>query len=142
MLASQSGQDSLEALAGLDAEAASAGRARAMQALQSKAGLASNIRSGDYEKSGAMDTMNRFNAAGRTAAQMYNLGLPQQQFANEMARVNGQNSALSGVAQGLDNQGLAARQTAAGVGNAALSYGQAADWAQDPENPKNKKKGA
>ena len=142
VLAAQSGQSSLEALAGLDAEAASAGRSRAMQALTAKAGLAGSLRSGDYERSGAIDTMNRFNAAGRTAAQQHNLGIPQQNFENNLSRINGQNAALSGVASGLDAQGLAARQTAAGVGNAALSYGAAADWAQDPENPKNKKKGA
>lgn len=141
VLASQSGQDSLEALAGLDAEAASAGRSRAMQALMGKASTSGALRSGDYEKSGAIDTMNRFNAAGLTAAQMYNLGIPQQNFDNNLSRINGQNTALAGVASGIDSQGRSARETAAGVGNAALSYGAAADWAQDPENPKNKKKG-
>ena len=141
VMASQSGQDSLEALAGLEAEAASAGRGRAMSALQAKMGGAGALREGDLSVANATDTMNRFNAAGDMAAQMHNLAIPQQNFENTMAQRGAQNNALNGVAAGLDAQGNAIRQTAGGIGNAALSYGQAADWAQDPSNPKNKKAG-
>lgn len=132
VLAMQGGQDELEALASLDAEIASSGRNRALQALTTKGGMANSIRGDDWRaleaEADATDLMNRFNASQRQAAEMYNVQLPQQRFSNNMQRLAAQNAARSGVAAGLEGQGAAARQTAAGVGNAALSYGQGWDW--------------
>lgn len=134
VLASQAGQDELEALASLDADVASSGRQRGLQALTAKAGLASGIRGDDWRSlsagADATDLMNRFNASQKQAAEMYNVQLPQQRFQNEMQRKAAQNAARTGVAAGLEGQGRAARETAAGLGNATLSYGQGWDWGE------------
>jgi hypothetical protein len=133
-MASQNGQDELEALAQLDAEVASSGRDRALGALTAKGQLASGIRGDDWRalnaEADATDIANRFNASQRQATEMYNVQLPQQEFQNDMQRRAAQNQARAGVAAGLEGQGAAARQTAAGLGNAALSYGQGWDWGQ------------
>lgn len=134
VLASQTGQDELEALGGLNAEIASAGRQRALQALQARGNLATSRRAADWgvrsERANAADLMNRFNATQRQQAEMYNVGLPQQQFENNMRRLAGQTGAREGVAAGYEQQGANARETAAGVGNSILSYGQAWDDSQ------------
>lgn len=131
------GQQQLDTLGAMNAQQAADARGRAFGALQSRAGLATNIRGQDWAaasaRAQAMDMQNRFNASQRQAVNMYNAGLPQQNFLNRMGLINARNNALSGVAQGLDNAGTAARQTAAGLGNAALSYGQAWDWGQEKE---------
>ena len=93
------------------------------------------------DKATATDLMNRFNASQRQGAEMYNVGLPQQQFDNNMDRLAAQSAARGGQAAGMDRAAAGTRQQAAGIGNAALSYGQAWDWAQDPNNPKNSKSG-
>ena len=74
--------------------------------------------------------MNRFNASQRQAAEMYNLTLPQQEFQNNMDRINAQNAARLGVANGLDQQGQNIRTTGAGIANSAIDYGQSWDWGQ------------
>lgn len=140
-LQSQAGQDELEALASLDADVASSGRDRGLQALGMKGQLTSGVRGDDWRSlnagADATDLMNRFNATQRQGAEMYNVGLPQQQFNNNMQRLAAQGAARSGVAGGLEGQGAAARQTAAGLGNAALSYGSAWDWGQKPQHDDN-----
>lgn len=137
VLAANAGQQQLDTLGAMNAQQAADSRGRALAALQSRAGLASNIRGQDWgalsARAQAMDMQNRFNASQRQGASMYNAGLPQQDFNNRMALLNARNNARSGVAAGLDASGLAARQTAAGLGNAALSYGAAWDWGQDKE---------
>lgn len=133
-LASSAGQDELEALASLDADVASSGRDRALQALGMKANLSTGLRGDDWRaleaKLSATDLMNRFNTSNAQQAEMYNVGLPQQQFDNRMGLLTARNAARAGQAAGLDASAAAGRQTAAGVGNAALSYGQAWDWGQ------------
>lgn len=140
VLASQSGQDELDALAGLNAEVAASGRQRALQALQARAGNAANMRSQDWgvrsDQASAADLMNRFNASQKQGAEMYNVGLGQQQFDNRMAQLGAQSAANGNVAAGIDQQAKGTRQTGAGVANATLSYGQGWDWAQDPKKKK------
>lgn len=142
-LQAANGQSELEALAALEAEAAGAGRSRASAALTAKGTLASGIRDDDWKalsgQADATDTMNRFNASQRQQTSLYNANLPEQQFQNDMQRRAAQDAARTGVAGGLDAQGAAARQTAAGVGNAALSYGAGWDWGQKP-NPDDEEK--
>jgi hypothetical protein len=137
LLSAQSGQDELEALAALDADIAASGRNRAFEALRAKSGLASGIRGDDWRSQeaqlSAIDLANRFNASQRQAAEMYNVGLPQQRFENRMDLISKRNAALEGVAAGAERAGAAARQTGAGIGNAALSYGQAWDWKQQKD---------
>lgn len=136
-MTAQSGQDELEALAGLNAQITSSGRDRALQALTARGGLATSQRGQSWSessgKASAMDLMNRFNASQRQAASLYNLGIPQQQFNNNMGRLAAQGAAINGQAAGLQQQGEDIRQTGAGLSNAALSYGQAWDWSQDPK---------
>ena len=131
VLTSQSGQDELEALSSLDSDIASDGRSRALSALGMKANLASGVRGDDWRalsaSADATDMMNRFNATQRGVTR-------QAAYDNNMRRLGAQGAARSGVAAGLDQQGAGIRQTAGGLSNAALSYGQAWDWGQKPHD--------
>jgi len=137
-MAAQSGQDELEALAGLNAQIASSGRDRALQALTARGGLATQQRGQTWnarsERAAAMDLMNRFNASQRQGVELYNKGLAQQRFENDMRVRGAKDAAMLGVAQSYDQQGANARQTAAGVGNAAISYGQGFDEDEDEDD--------
>lgn len=145
VLGAQSGQDELEALAGLNADIVASSRQRALQALQARGGMAGQLRGQDWnvasDRASAMDVQNRFNASQRQAAEMYNVGLPQMNFNNLLAIKAARNAARDGVAAGLDRSGEAARDTAAGVGNAAVSYGQSWDWGEDEDKKGKKGKG-
>lgn len=136
VLAAQGSQDELEALASLDAELANGARGRAQQALLAKGQMAGQVRGDDYRalsgRLSAMDLANRFNASQRQQAELYNAGLSQQNYNNRMALLQARNAARQGVVSGLERQGAQDRQTAAGVGNSAISFGQA--W--DEENDK------
>lgn len=138
VLASQSAQDELEALASLDAEVASSGRNRALQALQANGALASGVRGDDWrsmsEVASATDLQNRFNASQQQQTNMYNATLPQQEFDNEMRRLGAQGAAREGAARGIDASAAGVRQTGAGIGNAALSAGAAWDWKNKKED--------
>ena len=138
VLAAQSGQSELEALAGLSADVAASGRDRGLRALGMKGELASGIRSADWRaketKANATDMMNRFNASQRMAAEMRNAGLKQQQFDNIMALKNGKNAAVAGVAAATERNAAGVRATGAGVGNAAVSYGSAWDARDDNDD--------
>jgi hypothetical protein len=138
ILASQSGQDELDALAGLDAQMAADSRSRGLAALNARAGNASSLRGGDWRelegRASAIDLNNRFNASQRTGAAQWNAGIPQQNFNNEITRLSGRSAAVNGVAQGMDRSADAVRQTAGGVGNAAASYGQSWDWGQGSDS--------
>lgn len=137
-LATQAGQNELEALASLDADVASSGRGRALQALGMKGQLASGVRGDDWRalsgEADATDLMNRFNATQRQQMTLRNAGLAQQRFDNLMRQRAAHGAALSGVAGGLNQQGQDARQTAAGVGNSVLSYGSAWDEPEEDED--------
>lgn len=136
ILASQAQQDEMEALAGLESEIAAAGSNRAFEALRAKGGMASGMRGDDWRalsgKAEALDLQNRFNASQRQQTELYNRGLPQQQFDNEMRRLNARAAAMQGVAGGLEQQGANIRQTGAGVGNSIISYGQG--WDDEDED--------
>ena len=135
VLAEQSGQSELDALAGMNAQIASDARGRGLQALGMRAQNASGVRSQDWraksDRATAADLMSRFNASQRQVAAQYNAQLPQTQYTNNLARLAGRNNALAGVASGHETAGAAARQTGAGLGNAALSYGSAWDDEDD-----------
>lgn len=141
VLASQVGQDSLESLAGMDAQQASDSRQRAMQALMGRASNANAMRGQDWQQfegiNSAADLMNRFNASQRQQVGLRNADLSQQAYQDNLQRLAGLQAAETGQAQGLNQQGQTYRQAAAGVGNAALSYGSG--W--DDTDPNKKKKG-
>ncbi len=138
VLAAQSGQGELEALAGLNANIANDARGRSLQALLARGQQAGQMRGQDWTQSSgrasAMDLMNRFNASQRQQTGMYNAGLPQQNFENNMNRLGAQGAAINGQAAGIDRSAAATRQTGAGLANGALSYGQA--WDEDQKNKK------
>lgn len=138
VLASQVGQDELEALADMEADVVASGRNRAMQALMARGNLAGEVRGQDWramsDRAQAQDLMNRFNASQRQATGLYNAGLPMQRFGANMQRLGGLNAARMGVAQGAQAQGQDFRQMMGGMGNAALSFGQAWDETQDEED--------
>lgn len=123
----QGQQQATNALANMGRQNASDARNRALRALEAGAGLAGNIRGDDFRRSSAVaeaqDRINMFNAGQRTDANNYNLSLPQQNFDNRMLLNNARAAAANGVAAGYERAGDAARQTGAGVGNAALTYG-------------------
>lgn len=142
-LASQGGQDELEALAGLDARIASDARGRGLAALNARAGNAAGMRGGDWNelsgRAGAIDLNNRFNASQRQQTGLVNAGLPQQDFNNRLAMLAGRSGALNGVAGGLDAGADRTRQTGAGLANSAVSFGQAWDWGQDEHDDDSRK---
>lgn len=131
VLASQAGQDELDALASMDADLASSGRGRAMQALGMRGQMASGLRGDDWRsleaRASATDLMDRFNASQRQQSELYNVTLPQQQYDNNMQRLAAQNAAREGQAAGYERSGAAARQTGAGIANSAMSFGAAWD---------------
>lgn len=135
VLAEQGGQSELDALAGQGAQIASDARGRGLQALGMRGQNASGIRNQDWraksDRASAADLMSRFNASQRQVAEMYNVQVPQQQFNNNMNRLAAQSNALNGVASGWSNAGDAARQTAGGIGNAAISWSRSDDEDDD-----------
>ncbi len=102
-------------------------RMRALRALESGGNLAGEVRGQDYRRlsdlAEAQDHSNQFNAGQRGAAQAYNLGIPQQEFDNEMLMNNARANASNGVAAGYERSGAAARETAAGVGQGFITWG-------------------
>lgn len=114
---------------------------RALDAIMRRGEMAGGLRSQEYgEKSDvarAKDIINQYNASARERAQSYNLGLPQQQFANQMALTGAKVSTKTG-------QGNRAMQEGQGIRMAAGGYGQAAsDFAKGAAEDfysKNKKK--
>lgn len=145
ILATQSGQDELDALASMDSEIATSGRQRALQALLARGGLAGQLRGDDYRlaagRADANDMMNRFNASQRQQAALYNAQLPMQAFDANMRRMLGRAGVTEGVASGMERAGEAARQTGAGIGNAAMDFGAAWDWGQRADTERRKKGG-
>lgn len=107
-------------------------RDRALRALESSADLAGNIRGDDFRHSetlgSAEDRIAMFNAAQQSDANAYNRGINQQEFDNEMLLNQARAGAANGVATGYERAGQAARETGAGLGNAALTYGM---WGEE-----------
>ena len=126
-LQAQGQQSAANALGGMSRANAADARSRALRALESGAGLAGNIRDADFRRQQALaeaqDRINMFNTEQRTGADVYNRGLPQQQFDNAMLLNNSRANAANGVAAGYERSGQAARDTGAGVGNSLLTYG-------------------
>jgi hypothetical protein len=124
-LGAQRGQQESSALAGQQ-EAASA-QQRALQAVLQRGQLAGQVRAQGVNeatnRARAIDQMNQYNAQARQGAQQYNLGLPQQQYQNQLARAQGYAGTQQNYAnynQGEANRiGGVAADTGTGVGLAA-----------------------
>ena len=124
-LMAQSDQGALDrgAQAGLDQAAQS--RQRYQQALASLGQVSGQARSQDMEALKAQDAIDTFNMGERRRAREYNLGLPQQDFENNVQLTAAQANAQNGVAAGYDASGAKTRGTAAGLGNTAVTAAQA-----------------
>lgn len=114
---------------------AEAGNAdRALMAKRAAADLAGNIRQQDWQvssaKAQAADEIAKWNENNRQQVAMYNNGLNQQQFGNQMAKAQGYNNAVAGVANQYQQQGQQTWQNANNVGafagSAVNSAGQSA----------------
>lgn len=119
----QSGQEALDRGALMNANEASDAASRRTEALRALGSLGTSARGQEMQAMGAQDAISRFNAAQRQTAQQYNLGLNQQQFDNRMSILAGKSNALNGVANGYERGAQGARQTGAGLANAALTAG-------------------
>lgn len=106
---------------------ASDARMRALRAMESGGDLAGDVRGQDYQRlsdvAQAQDAANQFNNVQRTAANAYNLSLPQQNFDNVMLMNNAKANAANGVAAGYERGGQAARETAGGVSQGFITLG-------------------
>lgn len=91
----------------------------------------------------ATDARNRYNADARSRAQMYNAGLGQQQFNNQMARAAGRSGQVGGLSNFYGNQAMGQRAYARGMGQAGANavggnYGNAKDpYAAAPQKQAN-----
>jgi len=94
-LANQQGTVNRSAMQGV--QIASDSRDRYLNAVNALGGMASGVRGQEYgqaaQRAGAQDTINKGNTALRWDAQQYNLGLPQQDFQNQMALAKAQSDA-------------------------------------------------
>lgn len=106
---------------------ASDARGRYMQALQGAGQLAGQIRGQDFEGLKAQDAINEFNARAQADADAANRAIPQQNFDNSMSKQAGVANAQNGVAAGYERSAGATRQTAGGIGQAAITAGAAYD---------------
>ncbi len=113
-------------------EAADA-RGRYMAALQAGGAAASTARGQDFEQNRAMDSINEFNARQQSEADAANNANKQAMFADSMNRLSGEANAQNGVATGLDASAAGARQTAGGIGQAAITAGAAYDQYGNPK---------
>lgn len=111
--------------AGMGLQQAADSRQRHLQALEGLGGMAQGVRGQDFgiasQRAQAQDAINRFNVGQKYNTQMYNLGIPQQNFQNQM---------------GLAGQRLDAAAQMAGVHDerAKQSEKDAAKWGASTKN--------
>jgi len=106
---------------------ASDARARYMDALGKTGGLATSMRGQEQDAMRAQDAINMFNSRDDAATEAYNLALPQRGFDNSMTKLAGESNASAGVANDYNRAADATRQTAGGIGSAAITAGEAWD---------------
>lgn len=100
---------------------------RATQAVLERGKLAGAQRAQGFDeksrRAAAADAISRYNATARQTAQNYNVGLPQQQWNNQMHRASAEANALGGVANQYSADADRTQRTWANAGTGA---GQAA----------------
>jgi hypothetical protein len=121
-----SGQAATNRGADMGMQAGADARARYMQALDSLSGQSGQMRGQEFgqasQRGAAQDAINRFNTGQRTATQQYNLGVPQQNFENQMNLAGGRNDAFGSAADFTDRRGDRAERTAAKWGAASKQF--------------------
>lgn len=113
-------------------EAAGHSRARYLQALQGYGSLAVQMRGQELSALKSQDDINMFNSRQQSEADRYNANLAQRNFDNKMAKMSAQANAENGVANDYDRAADASRQTAGGIGNAAITMGATYDQYGNP----------
>lgn len=129
----QAGSNAANTQATVGQQGAMDGRRAALSALQSGAGLATNMRGQAFQqdaaKAGANDAVSRFNAANSNDMARFNVGTTQQGF-NNRARVAGMaNDARLGAADRARDDAERRRRIAHGAASSAGDALQAADEA-------------
>lgn len=116
----QANQDAAERHSGFGFNAAAEGQRRALDAYGQQAGLAGRMQGDEYNRkaqfAAAQDRINQFNAANKQQSQMYNLGLNQDRFNNQMRMADARQKALMNQAQSLRGSAQDTQQAATGVG--------------------------
>lgn len=112
-------------------ETAGMAQRRRLQAIQDSSSMAGGLREQDWREKEAAeratDIRDERNAASREKAQYHNAGIPQQQFANDVARKGGAVPAANAYAGGLAAAATDARASAAGISNVMGAYGGVQD---------------
>lgn len=116
------------------------GARRRMDAMGRYADLAGDVRRADFGEASARaqaeDAAARWNASAREKAGMYNAGLAQQQFNNQVTRATGSQAAGNNLAGFYGNQAQGTRNAAANYGSAAglAAQGLANNLSDDEED--------
>lgn len=159
ILAELAGRGQLDSGAGLVAslssaqDAANRGRAsandaarsaerRRLEALDAMAGMSGKMRDQDFgeklRKAQAQDEFMKWNAGARQQANAYNLGLPQQQFENQLRKEGAKAGAVGGLSNFYTNQQQQIRSDAAAksqaIGAAGKAYGGGSSWGGGPKS--------
>ena len=117
-----SGQAGVNRGADMASQAAADSRQRYLAALNGLSSQAGAMRGQDFgqaaQRAAAQDAINRFNTGQRSATQAYNLGLPQQDFENQMGLGGMKWGAAKDYANYDENQANRASATAAKWGSA------------------------
>ncbi len=137
-LQQQGAQDAVNRANESGLQEASDARRRYSESLAAAGNLSTGMRGQELAAMRAQDEINMFNARQQSDADRYNGGLAQQDFDNVMAKESATANARNGVANDYTSAAQATRQTAAGVGNAALTVGAAYDQYGNPVDPKKK----
>lgn len=122
----QSGQAATNRGADMGMQAGADARQRYMQALGQLGGQAGDVRGQEFgqaaQRAAAQDAINRFNVGQRDRTQAYNLGIPQQDFENQMGLAGGRGKAAQGVSDMLMNRSGRAEKNAAKWGASSRQF--------------------
>jgi len=123
----QGAQSAVNAANASGVQEAAHARARYTEALGRAGAMAGQMRGQDMDSLRAQDSINEFNARQQADADARNQQIPQQNFDNAMSKQTALSNAQNGVASAYERSAGATRQTAGGIGQAALTAGEAYD---------------
>ncbi len=135
-LKQQGAQNAVNRANQMGIEAASAARGRSMDALGQAGQMSGQMRGQELSAMRAQDDINMFNARQQTNADLHNQNIAQQNFDNEMSLKSAEANALNGVANSHERAAQATRETAGGIGSAAITAGAAVDQYGNPVKKK------
>lgn len=88
--------------------------------------MAGRLRASDYDerrnRASAADARTKFNLDARERARLYNAGLGQQNFENQLARASGRSGQAQGLSGFYGQQAADRRAFGAGLGKAGADY--------------------